>query len=412
MTNSQRIQLKMSEVRQAINGFDTDNGVTAELDKLTAEHQRLESQYRAAMITESTEDTAHHSTEDTAEGREIGRLLTRASILDFVGEAVSGATLDGASKELREAVLGSDIGGFMPLDMLLPRQRVEQRADAVSNVATAIQENQMPIAGRVFPRSSAEYLGVNSPTVAVGTLTYPRITAGTSADVRNPGVELDGAAATLSTESINPVRLTASYSFGMETLSKVSGYEEALREDMRGTFENKRDYLVINGQAAVQDTSPAVAGIISALTEPTDPTAVAIWSDYLGSYDSMVDGKYAMSAEQVRLLVNAACHKQAMALPVGTNGNAGLLRDRLPAERFRVSANMPDVADKFATAISYAAGTPALGMFMPTWAGVEMIVDPYTKAKAGQKIMTAVMVVGFEMVDSAAYSRLAFQVEA
>ena len=94
--------------------------------------------------------------------------------------------------------------------------------------------------------------------------------------------------------------------------------------------------------------------------------------------------------EQVRLLVNPACHKQAMGLPVGTNGNAGLLRDRLPAERFRVSASMPDVADKFATAISYAAGTPALGMFMPTWAGVEMIVDPYTKAKAGQKIMTAV----------------------
>ena len=412
MINSQRIQLKMSEVRQAINGFDSENGDTVELDKMTAEYQKLDSQYRAALITESTEDTTRHSTEDTAEGREIGRLLDRASLLDFVGEAVNGATLDGASKELREAVLGSDIGGFMPLDMLLPRQRVEQRADAVSNVATAIQENQMPIAGRVFPRSSAEYLGVNSPTVAVGTVTYLRITGGTSADVRDTGVELDGAAATLEMQSINPVRLTASYTFGIETTSKVSGYEEALREDLRTTFENKRDNLVINGQAAVQNVSPKVEGIISALEAPADPTTLATWQDYLGSYDSMVDGKYAMSAEEVRLLVNADCHKQAMSLPVGTNGNAGLLRDRLKAERFRVSANMPDVADKFATAISYAAGTPALGMYLPTWAGIEMILDPYTKAKAGQKIMTAVMVVGFEMVDSAAYSRLAFQVEA
>ena len=57
-------------------------------------------------------------------------------------------------------------------------------------------------------------------------------------------------------------------------------------------------------------------GIISALTNPTDPTDLAAWGDYLGAFDGAVDGRYAMNAEQVRLLVNAETWRQAMALVV------------------------------------------------------------------------------------------------
>ena len=49
-----------------------------------------------------------------------------------------GSVLDGASKEFREAVLGSNILGYMPVDFLAGRS--EERADAVTNVAAAIQE--------------------------------------------------------------------------------------------------------------------------------------------------------------------------------------------------------------------------------------------------------------------------------
>ena len=164
MTNVQRIQVKMSEIRQAINAL-TEEAEAADFDKLTKEYQKLESEYRAALIVESAEsEESNHPNNDTPEGREIGRILARASITDYVKETLSGVKVEGASKELREATLGENIEGYMPLDLLLPRA-VEHRADVVSNVASAIQENQMSIAGRVFARSSAEYLGVNSPTV-------------------------------------------------------------------------------------------------------------------------------------------------------------------------------------------------------------------------------------------------------
>ena len=212
----------------------------------------------------------------------------------------------------------------------------------------------------------------------------------------------------LGQESANPIRLTASYTFGLETLNRIEGYEEALRVDMESVLADKRDKLVINGQAAVTDVSPAVDGVINSLMDPTNPTDVAAWNDYLDSFDDMVDGLHANTAEEVRFLVNVDTWKHANGLQVATSG--ALLRDILPSERFRSSANMPSTTSTIATAIGYRAGSPARGMFMPTWAGVEFIVDPYTLAKKGQKILTAVMIVGFEMVDSSAYARVEFKV--
>ena len=75
--------------------------------------------------------------------------------------------------------------------------------------------------------------------------------------------------------------------------------------DLQSTLQDKRDKLALNGQAAVASTSPAVVGIIGSLTDPGDPSAESDYTDYLaGLRFSMVDGQYAVSVEEVRLLVN------------------------------------------------------------------------------------------------------------
>lgn len=412
MLESQRISIEMSEVREEINGL-ADDASADEYNALTKKYGQLEARYRAALITESVDaqDGADSDAQDSAEGREVRHLIERSSIADFVHEAATEREIDGAAKELRSVLLGDgeDAYGFMPLHMLLDPE-TEERADAVTNIATAIQENQQTIAARVFPRSSVNYLGVGTPTVPVGTTTYPRLTGGTMADVRSDGKELDGAAATLETESVNPVRLTASYTFGLESLSRVRGFEEALRRDIRQVLEDKRDSLAINGQAASGTDSPKVDGILNSLADPANPSAVATALDYLTAFDDSVDGKYAVSDSEVRLLTNVETWKHAMGLQLPTSGD--LLRDTLDRSRFRSSANMPSTASKIATAIAYASGAPARGFVMPNWAGVQLVVDPYTKAKAGQRLLTAIMMVGFSMIDSAAYRRVEFQVAA
>ena len=406
MRESQRITVRQSELRAKINAFPEDGNAT-ELDAMTAEYQGLESRFRAAVIMEAGDDAAQPAA-DSPENRERAVLLGRVSLADYIEEVNEGRAATGAAKELRQAAFGEDLAGYAPLDVFTMRA-AEERVDAVTNIATAIQDNQQSIAGRVFNQGAMAFLGIMTPTVPVGSTTYPRLSGGTTADVRSEGVELDGTAAALTNVEINPVRLTSSYTYSTETLARIRGFEEALRVDIQGVLNEKRDFLAINGQAAVSNVSPKVDGIINGLADPTDPSDEAVWTDYLAAFDAGVDGKYAMSAEQVRLLVNSNVYQHANSQGIGTAAAGGLLRDRLPMARFRVSAAMPATASDIATAIAYSAGTPARSFVSPTWVGVQLVVDPYTLAKKGQRILTAIMMAGFDLVDTNPYRRLEFK---
>lgn len=367
--------------------------------KLATAKAKVEACRQEAIAAASAEPDNAERREST-EGREIASLKRRASLVDFIHES-EGKALTGASAEYRAAMLGDSVG-YVPLDLLF-----EERADAVTNVS-AIQDNQQPIQGRVFNIAAAEYMGAVFPTVPVGTASFPRLSAGTTADVRDSGIELDGAAATIANEQITPVRLTASYTYGVESLANIEGFEEALRADVQQVLNEKRDSLVINGQAAVANVSPAIEGLISGLTNPTDPTTVFTWSDVLDAFDNAVDGKHALTGEDVRLLVNADTYKAARKLQIATSGQ--LLRDLLPAARFRVSAAMPATASTIATYLTYSAGTPTRGMIAPTWAGLQLVNDMYTLAKKGQRILTAIMIVGFQIADTTPYTRGEFKI--
>ena len=415
MLKSQSLQLRMSEIRQELNTM-ADDAPDGDRDKLTSEYASLESQYRAALITEQTDndtdpDAPTGSGSLDPQEREIARLLDRVGVGDYLDAAAAGRSVDGAAAELRAATLGDECPPeYMPLDVLrnLPTER-QYRADAATTIATAniVQENQSSIAGRVFAIGALDYLGTARPTVPFGTQSYVSLTAGTTADFRDDGVAMDAAAATFTTKSINPSRVTARYLFDNIIDVRLRGASDALATDLRAVLADKLDSVGLNGQAAVNNTSPALTGIVGALTNPTDPTDTATWTDYLDAYDNAVDGKYAMDDSAVRLLVNTDTWKQARGLQIATSGE--LLRDRLPQGRFRVSANMPATASMIATALAYTAG-PGRGFTQAVWRGIRLIRDPYTKSSEDQTAITATMYVGQDMVDAARYRRLEFKV--
>ena len=136
------------------------------------------------------------------------------------------------------------------------------------------------------------------------------------------------------------------------------------------------------------------------MTAPSDPSDVATASDYLTTYSGRVDGKYSADGSNVRLLVNADAFKQAYGLQLGTSGD--LLSEKLPAGRFRASANMPATASDIATAVTFAAG-PRRGFVQPVWRALTVIRDPYTKAESGQVALTAVVLTGAALVDANPY---------
>ena len=318
--------------------------------------------------------------------------------------------MDGPEKELREAIFGDESrADLIPIDMLLPRAvtSTEDRVDTATNITTATVENQSGIIARVFAQSAAAYLGAAMPSVMVGQANYAALTAGTTADLRSPGVAHDAGAATLSVKTVSPVRASARYLFGIESTALVRGFEEALSADIRAVLSDKLDTLVINGQAAVANVSPVFEGILSALTDPSDAGAVAAWDDYLGAYTGRVDGKYSQDGSNVRLLVNPATFQHAWDLPAGTEGRAGLLRNILPPGRFRANANMPASVTNIAAAVAFATGN-GMGYVSPIWRGISAIRDPYTAASEGQVALTLQMLLGGLMIRDDMYAQLSF----
>ena len=406
MTNAQRLELRASEIRQRLNelsGIETGELTDehrSEMETLSVEYADVERQKRAAILAGDTPTETPEPESGDAETREIDGLIQRAEIREYLTSAAQGNHVQGAERELRQAILGDAVDEtYMPVDILLP---LETRADASTDVSSAIQHSQQNIVGRIFAETSGAYMGVQRPSVPVGETHYYTLTNGTSADVRSDGVAKDAEAASFTDKSVSPVRATARYLFGMETTARIRGFEEALRADIRAVLGDKLDALALNGQAAVSNTSPAVEGIISQLADPTNPTAEAEWNDYYGLYAARVDGKTSMDGSNVRLLVNPATYKHAVGLQVDTSGE--LLRRVLPDGRFRASANMPDAASGIATVLSYTASART-GFVQPVWRGISLIRDVYSNAAEGQVALTAIMLTGAAMVDSSQYRR-------
>ena len=410
MLDSQRLTRELAEAKTKFNELAmSENPDDLELRAAMDSVKSLETRQAASVEKErldALDAAASGDTPGSSEGREFDRMLDRTSVADYLDAAAAGRAVDGAAAELRAAALGpSAPAEYMPLDLLAPRGQ-ELRADAATSVASTVADNQSTIAGRIFAIGALDYLGAARPTVPYGTQSYVSLTAGGSADFRNDGVALDATAAVFTTKSINPSRVQARYLFDNIIDVRMQGASDSLATDLRAALADKLDAVGLKGQAAVANTSPALTGIVNALADPTNPTAVATWTDYLDAYDDAVDGKTAMDDSAVRMLVNQATWKQARGLQIATSGE--LLRDRLPQGRFRVSANMPPTASDIATALAYAAG-PGRGFVQAVWRGIRLIRDPFTNSADDRTAVTATLYVGQDMVDAARYTRLEFK---
>ena len=74
----------------------------------------------------------------------------------------------------------------------------------------------------------------------------------------------------------------------------------------------------------------------------------------------------------------------------------------------RVSANMVPTASVKQNGIVRRGG-PRLDAVAPVWEGVQIIVDPYTQSKAGEIILTAVMLAQFKVLRAAGFAKVQAQ---
>ena len=380
MLKSQELTRTMSETRTKINATLEKRGKgetltpdeVAALDTDGSALIQLEAEYRAAVAVEGTQAGRIESMIGDPEARAHAALVARCSLGDVFAATLEHRATEGAVRELQEH-LGL---GFnqVPLDLLEHR--------AVTPGATNVGQNQAAIIPGVFPMSVASFLEIDMPTVGVGEAVFPVLTQ--NAEVKTPAENAEAAETTgsFSADVLSPSRLQASFFYSREDRARFAGMDMALRENLSMALADGLDDQILSG------TNGLLTG-----TNLANHAAGAITS--FANYKSQllygrVDGTYASVAGDIRLVVGAGTYAHAAGQYRATENNFSALDVLMGAAGgVRVSAHVPAVNNNKQNAVV------RLGMrrdmVAPIWQGVTLIPDEITKAKAGQIVLTAIL---------------------
>lgn len=393
MTAEQRLSLRQSEVREAINsllGLDerTDEH-RSELRTLTAEAQGLETEIRAAIVAAPDPDPA--TLTDGPEARERLELRGKARVADFVTAALTGRGVRGASAEYADSV---GCAGLMPLDLLdAPEAReIETRAVTPGPSAETVASTR-PTVPFAFSRTDAAALGISMPMVSPGEAHFPALTTAPPASVKAKDGAADSTAAAFSLTKRVPKRITGQFLIRVEDLALLPSMETDLRTAISGSVADNLDSQIVNG-------SGAGANLSGLFHQATDVAVAGDTEDFakgVARFAALVDGKHANGFGDIRALIGTATFAR-YAGQFQSNGDVSLA-DYLDMKLggIRVSQRVPAKSGNGQKGIVLL-GAQGQPVTVPIWSGLELIVDPVTQAAKGQRVVTAVLLAGSPFV--------------
>ena len=388
MINSQKLALRLSELRQKLNELSAQDELTEteqdEMRSLSGAYPKLEERHRAAIISESTEEAAALDEDGDGEDRERRELRSRCKVGRYVTAALDGLPVQGAEAELSNA---AGCPGAVPLE-LFPERR------AVTPAPATTDENLAAIVPAIFDRSAASWLGIEMPTVPVGDAGYPVLSTSLTGGVVAKSAEADEGAGAFSVTMASPRRISGAFRFTYEDSARLSGMERALRSNIASVLSDALDAQAVNGSGSGDGT---VNGLLNILTDPTAPAANAeTFARYISAAAGHVDGLFAVDLGGVRQLVGVQTYGH-MAGTFRANEDATTAEAWLMARTggVRTSRRIAAPASNIQQAIVRRANPMGDRVaVMPVWEGLQMIRDPYTGARKGEVGLTALMLVG------------------
>ena len=396
MKTSQTLDIRKSEIKQKLNELSAkgtlEDGEAAEIETLRSALSEKETQYRAALTVEGAEEArAQGLFEADAETRELAQLTERANVGDILSATFEKRQTSGESAELQKHFgLGSH---QVPLEMLRINRSVEERAAAT--VPAAIGDaSQAPVITPVFASGDGAFLGIERPTVPTGDAAYPVLS--TMPSVKGPFTDSTEAAQTdaeFVATNLSPERLQASFSYRRTDAARFAGLDASLRLALNGGLQEKLDQQAINGSD----------GLLNGTNLPNNNvSAVSTFALYLsGLLYGRVDGRYARTPSDVRMIVGAGTFTHASSTYKGNNSDeSGVERLQEKSGGLRVSAHVPSVSGNKQNAL-VRLGMERGAAVQPMWQGVSLIVDEFTRAAYGEIIVHAALQANFAITRKA-----------
>ena len=438
MTNKQKIELRLSEVRSRLNeiaGFEGEaftDEIRNEAAAMQTEFADLEVRHRAAIVAEGAEEARMVGAfgNDDGEGNEIRSLMKDVSIADYLTPAIASSGIEGRARELNAALkveaTGKSGGVAVPWAVLAgpapaPETReAETRAfTTTTNYAGGVA--QRPILQRLFGPGIMDILGIRIDSVPSGRTEWPLITGGVA-----PAQAVEGTAAaaavavTFQTETLKAKRLTGRYEYTHEMSVGVQGLEQALRRDLADAVHSQMSSLALLGDESTNPQEPD--GFYRKLAAPMVPSAVASYASYAGAHALAVDGIHASNEMQVGSVIGVEAYQHAASVYQTGSGESGSEAMSKRSMMCMASSYVPMAPTTGAREgavdgnIFHAAGPNGGGPDMradsvaAVWPTLEIIRDIWTMASVGV-VLTWVTLWDLEAAfRAAAYQRIAFKV--
>ena len=430
MTNSQKLSVRLSEIRQRLNeisGLEGD-AFTAEIrqesDRLQTEFRDKETQYRAAVVAEGDAEKRALENEPDAELRERLELRGRANVTGYLRAALAGRRVDGAELELQAA---AKIGDGIPLelwDVGRPADRgAELRADVATGAPGTVGVNLDAIRPAVFSESILPRLGVELPRVESGSYASATITTSLSAGSQAKGGDAMAAAAAFTVVTATPKRISARLGIRIEDVAAVgqANFESVLRENLSLVLSDELDKQGLNGAGAGSD----LIGIFERLADPAaDPANVADFDAFAAAHAGGIEGLWAPTLKDVSIV----CGPDTYGLAARTFQVATNYKGELSAAAYAMNQTgglwtnkrMPAVDTMIQQAILYRMGRSFLQggngamrtAVCPHWNEIS-IDDIYSGSARGERYFTMHVLLGdVILVQPDAYQQVSFKVSA
>ena len=395
MTNKQKIELRLSEVRSRLNeisGLENEartEEIGTESATLSTEYAELETRFQEATLADPTTEV----TDDDAEGRELRSLMfgeKSANLGLMFKAALEHRQTSGPEAEIQQHFKLA--GNQVPLRML----RTEQRTAGGTAAPTSVGTSQQPIIPAVFPASMAAFLGIPQPSVPTGDAIFPVLSG--SATVRTPaeGAEAATSEGTIAGELLSPTRLQASMFFTREDAARFESLDSALRMNLSDALMDQLDKEAISG------TNGLLTGTNLANNNVSTETSFALYRS--GLLFGRVDGTYAPEPGDIRIVMGSATLAHAANKYRSTNSDSSafdlLARD---CGGVRVSAHVPAVASHKQNTIIRLGSR--FDMVQAVWDSATLVVDEISKLNEGEIQLSAITLQATKILRSGGFSK-------
>ena len=327
---------------------------------------------------------------EDAEHRERRALRQKSRLSNFVAAAMHGRSVDGAEAEFSAAY---GCTGSVPFEMFDEQREAVELRDVTPGPVSA-RTPFGPIVPALFQRSAMAWLGIDMPTVGAGDSSYPVLSTSVTAGVVAESADAAETAGQFTVTSARPRRVTGAFRFTREDAARLSGMEEALRMNLGQVAGDQLDNQGVNGSGTGDGK---VNGLLAILDNPTAPAASAEdFARYVTAVASHVDGTFSVDLAGIRALVGPKTYQHMSS--VFRHNSSDMTAEAWATTRtggLRVSPRIADPASNIQQAIIRRANPAGDRVaVMPVWQGLEIIRDPYTGAKKGEVVVTAVALVG------------------